>query len=245
MQNDSISRCFTLWKNLYKYAIRKDIVAKDETIKVDVPKSEKVIVQKDMTTTYDDIQDMIDLVSVRVKNKRNRYLLIKAITIIAYTGMRPSEVFALDKSSIDFEKGFIHIKQKIGSTSTERFAVTRTKTEKSQRWIPIPEELVTPLKDLVDNSDEELLFVRDSGKVMTGNDLANVDSRLSKGKFRAYSMRHQFITDGIKSGTDLRTMQELAGHQNSSMTLSYARSSDQLKEDAMKNRVFSRKIEKN
>lgn len=243
--NDSISRCFTLWKRMYKFAISSDIVVRDETYKVDVPKSEKVIEKREMTTTFDDVQNMIDLISQKVKNKRNAYLLVKAITIINYTGMRPAECFALEKSSIDFEHNKIYIKQKIGSTSTERFTITKTKTEKSQRPIPIPKELILPLKDLIENAEGEYLFIKDNGKFMTGNDLSNIDSKLSKNTFRAYSMRHQFITDGINSGTDLRTLQELAGHQNSSMTLSYARSSDQLKEEALEKRVFSRKTVKN
>ena len=238
---DSISRCFTLWKRLYKYAISSDIIVKDETYKVEVPNSEKVIKKREMTTSFDEVQKQIDNISQRVKNKRNADLFVKAIMIINYTGMRPAECFALDKSSIDFDNNKIYVRQKIGSTSTERHTITKTKTKLSEREFPIPEELILPLHDLINNAEGDYLFVKDNGMLMNGTELANINSKLSNNTFRAYSMRHQFITDGIKSGTDLRTLQELAGHKNSAMTLSYARSNDELKEQAFKNRVFTRK----
>ena len=243
--NDSISRCFTLWKRLYKFAISSDIVMKDETYKVDVPKSEKVIVKKDMTTTYEDIQENIDKIALTTKNKRNAYLYTKATLIMAYTGMRPAEVFALEKSSIDFENNLIHIRQKVGSTSTERFTITKPKTEGSYRDIDIPSELILPLHDLIDNSEHELLFMKDNGKIMNGNEFSSKNHSVSKGKFRAYTMRHQFITDGLQSGTDMRTIQEYVGHQNPSMTLSYARSNQDLQHKALQNRRFNRKSPKN
>ena len=46
-------------------------------------------------------------------------------------------------------------------------------------------------------------------------------------------LRHAFSTKLITSNTDIRTVQELMGHKNMAMTVDYARSSDELKRNAV------------
>ena len=241
LDQNGIGKAFTLWKRLYKYAIFSDIVMKDETMKITVPKSEKVIVKKDMTTTIEDIEDIIEKIPYYVKNERKAYLYIKAVMIIAYTGIRPAECFALEKSSIDFKNRKIIIKSKIGSSSKERWTITKPKTEESYRDVIMPEILVLPLTDLINNAETDYLFIKDDGKYINGSEFSDSMNRISKGKFRAYTMRHQFITDLITSGTDLSTVQYLAGHKNPNMTLAYARSSEEKQFQAVQNRVFARR----
>ena len=54
-----------------------------------------------------------------------------------------------------------------------------------------------------------------------------------------YQLRHQFSTDLITNHVDVRTVMELMGHNNTNMTVEYARSSDDLKAEALKNRKLS------
>lgn len=51
-----------------------------------------------------------------------------------------------------------------------------------------------------------------------------------------YKLRHQFSTDLIMQNNDPRTIMELMGHNNTCMTISYARSNDDKKRDTMKKR---------
>ena len=51
-----------------------------------------------------------------------------------------------------------------------------------------------------------------------------------------YQLRHQFSTDLITNNVDIRTVMELMGHNNTDMTIDYARSSDDLKKEALENR---------
>ena len=243
LDNNSIGKALTLWKRLYKYAIFSDIVMKDETMKVSKPKSQKVVVKKDMTTTFEDIQNAIDNIERSVKNERNRYLFKTATIIIAYSGLRPAECFALEKSSIDFINNRIIVKSKIGSSKTERYTITKPKTEDSFRSVPFDETLAPVLKELIKNANSDYLFIKENGKFINGSEYSALNCRLSKKSFRAYTMRHQFITDLIYSGVDLPTIQNLAGHKNPTMTLAYARSNEEKKESAIKNRVFARKKE--
>lgn len=51
-----------------------------------------------------------------------------------------------------------------------------------------------------------------------------------------YQLRHQFSTDLITNNVDIRTVMELMGHNNTNMTIDYARSSSELKSDALNKR---------
>ena len=67
------------------------------------------------------------------------------------------------------------------------------------------------------------------------NYITNV-AKKNKIKFNAYMLRHLFSSDLIKSNTNLRTIQELMGHSSSSMTLAYARVTDEDKKAAIASR---------
>lgn len=52
-------------------------------------------------------------------------------------------------------------------------------------------------------------------------------------KFNMLRYRHQFSTDLIKNGKDVRTIMELMGHNNIEMPFGYARSDEQAKINAL------------
>lgn len=238
-KDDTIIRTKSIWKRLFNYAMAKEIVFKDETFNVITPKSDIITVKKPMETTYEEMMETINLIDQRIRNRRDSELLQGAILIMYYTGMRPAEVMALDEKNIDLDNMTIYVCQAVGSTTTEKIAIKKTKTELSIRYIPIMDGLVPILEKLMDQTVDGLLFMRDNGKLMNGNFLSSVCQRLTGHKFRPYTLRHQFSTDLITGGTDQRTVMELMGHKNIDMTLGYARSNKELKRNALEARKMS------
>lgn len=236
---DMIKRALYIWRTCYKFAIADDYVIKDETLKVVVPKSELVIKKKDQTTSYSEVIKAIDLVEKKTQDPRNRMLYINAIWLILYMGMRPSECFALEVNAVDVENRKIKIYQRIGSSTTERYTIVKVKTDSSIRSIDYPMELDFVIKELVDNAIDGYLFMRKDGKLLNGDIFSDRLNKATGGTFRAYPMRHQLTTDLITQGTDLRTIMELMGHSEATMTLYYARSNEQRKKDAINNRIIN------
>ena len=156
-----------------------------------------------------------------------------------YTGMRPSEVFALETKAIDFDKKVIKIYQRIGSTISERYTIVKTKTESSVREIQFSSDLENILKELCDKSIDGYLFMKQNKKFINGDGFSDMLNKTTNGSFRAYSLRHQLTTDLLQQNTDLRTIMELMGHSESTMTLYYARSNDQKKRQAIENRIIN------
>ena len=238
-KDDTIQRARSIWNKMFRYAVGKDIVTKDETYNVITPKSDIITIKKPMTTSFDDMMNTIHLLDQKIENRRDSLLMQGALLIICYTGMRPAEVMALDKKNIDFDYMSIYVCQSVGSTTTERNTIKKTKNENSIRYIPIVEGLIPVLNKLYEISTDDLLFRRDNGEIMNGNFLSSACQRVTGNKFRPYTLRHQFSTDLLTNGADLRTVQELMGHADSSMTISYARSNAELKKHALETRKMS------
>lgn len=234
--DDTIQRIFSLWKQLYKAAILNDIVQIDQTTKVIAPKSLVPNKVKKQTTSFDEMHEVcLELIN-RHQNKYNAYLIAYALYIMYYTGIRPAECYALSRDNIDLDNRLMTISQSVSLDEDREGFISKTKNERSIRTIPYPQELDEVFKELYEMSNNNLLFIKDNGKLMTGCYASACIRTITKGKFHSYNLRHQFATDLILANTDIRTVQELMGHTNSSMTISYARSNQKEMQKAISNR---------
>ena len=87
---------------------------------------------------------------------------------------------------------------------------------------------------------EQFLFTDYQGNLLTtkkiSQHLNTVTKRLGI-DFHLYMLRHRFSTKLVTANVDPRTVMELMGHKNFSMTVSYARSDDEKKITAMEENV--------
>lgn len=238
--NDTIGRAKTIWERMYRVAIINKYVAIDETIYIKAPKSEMVSIKKPMETSFEEMKEAINKIGELSINDRDKFLVQSALIVMYYTGMRNAEVCALNKKYIYFDKKQIFICESVGSTSKEAIAIKTTKTQSSIRLVPMAEELIPVLEQLIlQANNNDYLFIRDNGKAMTGERMSDICRQATHGSFRPYQLRHQFSTDMLLGNTDIRTIQELMGHTSSTMTVSYARSNDNAKMLAIENRKKS------
>lgn len=225
--DDTIEKVYQLWKKIYKTAILKDAVTIDQTIKVTKPKGEKIVKKREMSVGEADFNQVYEKL---INGNHDEQLIGYAIKIMYHTGMRPNEVFALDTRNIDRTNKTITVCQSIGSTKNEKTTIRKTKNINSIRTIPYA-EVLEPIFDMFDG----FMFVRSNGKYFNGNYVAYKLNRIKKG-FRAYTIRHQFATDLLSKGVDMRTIQDLMGHKDSSTTLGYARTDENKMREAVKKR---------
>lgn len=153
------------------------------------------------------------------------------ILISLYSGLRIGELIALKWSDVDFEKRVINV----NATCRDSYengqlvkVIGTPKTQSSRRCIPIPRQLVPYLKKLKRRSSGEYVMmecgkhigIRNYQKVFT-----NMIKRLGmKGK-TFHSLRHTFATRALECGMDVKTLSEILGHKNPTVTLNrYAHS---------------------
>lgn len=184
----------------------------------------------------------------REEQKRLREYLEKdtdptklGILLSLYTGSRIGELCALRWNDIDLKDNIIHIRHTVSRIPCEsgeenrisRLVIDTPKTASSYRDIPIPSVLLPVLRSQKKGKTEEYLLSGDTRflsprtfeyryqKILS-------DCRIDRAGF--HTLRHTFATRCIETGVDAKTLCELLGHSNVSITLNtYVHSSMELK----------------
>ena len=235
-----INKVMSIWKKITRTARRLHLITTDPTEEVIVPKSKCIAEERSAKMTDDEtIDKVIDYLAHNGHSEASKYnnqIIIGIILTLRYTGIRPSECFALTRSDIDFDERVIRINSAYG-TNEEGKAVIGTKTRLSNRVVPISMSCAMVLRSIMSMSENEYIFMNYRGKMpdihLIGDKLNYISKKLGI-SFNLYALRHQFSSDLITSGVDPRTVMELMGHSSTDMTVgTYARSNIEKKRDAL------------
>lgn len=241
--SDQISKYRSIWSDLYTVALMLGYNIPDRTRMVILPKSKKITPKKAVTTTVNDFQIILDALLIPSKKPARTHLkrmIWYMLQIGYYTGMRPAEILALNADDITADG--ISVSKSIGSSSSESIAIVPTKTKQSIRIVPIHPDLAPILKQLLSESHTSPLLTTFSGDLFNSATYSLIINQISEQtgiKFNAYMLRHNMATDLIKQGTNPRTVQDILGHANFSMSMEYARSSKEDREKAVDKRKLS------
>lgn len=158
------------------------------------------------------------------------------IMTLLYTGMRRGEILALTVRDIDFENGMIHVDKAVEFICNHP-NVKVPKTPKSIRKIPILNPLIPYLKILTSGkSKDDLLFPGYDGELYTkssvqrlfrafNRDYNNYINRYREEDdyelvhFTMHQFRHTFCTMLYEADVDVKTAQEILGHNSVTVTL--------------------------
>lgn len=244
--DDMISNVFGIWKDIFKTAAFLKLSVIDQTVMVEKPKSKAPIKKRQVLLDAPSIEDICERIMARArmddKSYFNHMILCYIVKVMYYTGMRPAECFALSRDEIDLKSKTIAIRYAIGSNTVCTRVLIPTKTKESQAVIPIVPQLEPILQELMMFTDHYYLFQDWDGEFLETDQVSDRINHIFKDapyKFNLYNLRHQFATDLTLIGTDIRTVQELMRHADAKMTLSYARSNTQKKEEALINRFLN------
>ena len=163
------------------------------------------------------------------------------ILLCLYTGLRIGELLALEWTDIDFEKREISISKtchdsKDESGRYERF-VNPPKTSTSMRVIPIPKQLMPTLREIKRKNGSRYV-VGDGDKIISVRSYQRTYELILKKHglpHRGFhALRHTFATRALECGMDVKTLSEILGHKNPTVTLNrYAHSLMEHKKDMM------------
>ncbi len=147
------------------------------------------------------------------------------IIICLYTGLRIGELLALEWTDIDFSKGLLSINKSChyGKDKNGIYGriVEKPKTSQSVRIIPIPKGLLPYIKELKKEGSKYVIS-RNDKPISTRSYQNSFSILLNKLKIEHkgyHSIRHTFATRALESGMDIKTLSELMGHKNPTVTL--------------------------
>ena len=158
------------------------------------------------------------------------------ILLCLYSGLRIGELVALQWSDIDFAKGTLTV-SKSCHDGKNGLIIDEPKTATSRRVMPLPKQLLPILKSIKKKSDS-LFVVSANGKpVSVRSYQRSFELLLKKLKIPHkgfHSLRHTFATRALECGMDVKTLSEILGHKNPTVTLNrYAHSLMEHKKEMM------------
>lgn len=155
------------------------------------------------------------------------------ILLCLYTGVRIGELLGLEWEDVDLAHGLLRVNKTVYRDRDEsgawRLVVDRPKTTSSDRIIPLPSYITEMLIErrkarggtyVIENKKGGRMSIR-SYQYLFGRLMERADVR----KRNFHTLRHTFATRAIESGMDIKTLSEVLGHKNASITLNcYAHS---------------------
>ena len=158
------------------------------------------------------------------------------IILCLYSGLRIGELIALQWSDIDFAKGILTV-SKSCHDGKGGLVIDEPKTATSRREIPLPKQLLPILKDVKKRSDSPFVVSANGKPVSVRSYQRSFELLLKKLKIPHkgfHSLRHTFATRALECGMDVKTLSEILGHKNPTVTLNrYAHSLMEHKADMM------------
>lgn len=211
-KSGSINRMISGTRSFYNYLMLLDVTDDNPFMLVSNLKREKML---PTYFTYNDFEKMLDSVTLNdVLSVRNRLIL----ELLLATGTRVSELANIKISDIDFKNNEIKI---FGKGSKERVVFFGNHAR---------EKMYYYLKDarpkLLDGKFSEFLFINDKGGKLTDRGVRFIIDNIMKKcqlkvKVTPHVFRHTFATMLLNEGCDVRSVQELLGHENLSTTSIY------------------------
>lgn len=169
-------------------------------------------------------------------SRKHKYF---GVLLCLYTGLRIGEVVALKWNDIDLKKGMLSVNKTCYDTP-EGLVFDDPKTVHSRRMIPLPRQIMPILREKRKTSKSDFV-VSEKGKPVSVRSFQRSFELLLKRhriEHRGFhSLRHTFATRALESGMDVKTLSEILGHKNPSITLSRYAHSFMEHKSAMMNRL--------
>ena len=156
----------------------------------------------------------------------NKKFSLYGIVICLYTGLRIGELLALTWDDIDMKNSIMSITKTCRDTwECGKYVkvLDSTKTEGSERLIPFPKQLIPLLKELKKEAKGEFVVYgrTDQGAQIRSyqRTFENLLIKLEISHKGFHSLRHTFATRATECGVDVKTLSEILGHKNPTITL--------------------------
>lgn len=212
LHQHSIARILSGIKTFYKYLLIEEKIKSSPLKYTRSPKWQRKIPQ---ILTIEEIETLLNAFDVStLLGLRN-----KAIIEVLYScGLRVSEVVNLEISSLFLEQGYISVigkgnKQRLIPIGSYAIKAVRNYTERRTEFSP-------------NKKFDDILFLnRRGGKLTTVMVFIMIKEQVElvgiHKKVSPHTFRHSFATHLVEAGADLRSIQEMLGHESITTTEIY------------------------
>jgi len=201
-------------RSFYKFLVKRNHLSSNPVMAVRTPKQEKRLPK---FLEYEQVQKLLSTPGTGSWLASRDQAMLETLYS---TGIRVSEIVSLNMDDIDFLGEVVHVR---GKGKKERLTpIGSSALQSIQQYI----EFRTKRAASNGNFDSKVLFVNKHGRRLSTRSvrrkmdkyliMAGLDPSISP-----HTLRHSFATHMLNNGADLRSVQELLGHQSLSTTQIY------------------------
>lgn len=206
----SICNHISSLRTFFKYLKNENIIKNNPMILIENPKLEKKLPK---FLYYEDVEKILNTPDKNTNEGIRDALILELLYV---TGIRVSELVNIKISDIHFKERKIKIN---GKGNKQRYALYGTRCEE------LLNSYLNIRKDFLQENNDYLLLGK-MGKKINDRIIRSIvsDASLKAGvkiKISPHTFRHTFATHMLNDGADLRSVQELLGHENLSTTTIY------------------------
>lgn len=211
----SIARKLSSIRGFYKFLVREAYLTANPFSEVATPKRDKTLPR---FLYAEELDALFESINQKTPLGCRNFLLLE---LLYGTGMRVSECVNLSLNDIDFARKQVIVFGK----------------GKKERYLPLHDNIIAALKDYLEFARPKLLarakgavsdflFLNNRGLPLSARGVRvalNIvaDHAAEYIKISPHMLRHSFATHLLDNGADLRSVQELLGHENLSTTQIY------------------------
>ena len=218
----TVNRKMSSLRSFYSYLMKEHVVDINYFDEISGDKIEKRLPK---VLKHEEIMQMINSIDKNTPLGFRNYVLIKTMY---GTGLRVSEVCDLEVKDIDFSREALRV---------------RGGKDNKDRDVVLFKGLLMDLKHYINNeritllskghdANLRILFLNKNGGPLTARGvrviLNSIINKMGETfKITPHMLRHSFASSMLNNGADLRTVQELLGHENLSTTQIYTHVSEE------------------
>ncbi len=215
----TIARRLSCLRSFFRYLVRRQAITADPMAGLMAPRLERRLPKVANRELLDALLEAPD--ETTPAGLRDRAIL----ELLYATGVRGSELEAIDVSDVEFGRREIRV---LGKGSKERVVIFGKAAQEA-----LAEYLSRGRPHLLkENRDEPALFLNRFGKRLSVRSVRDILEKYlmqvaAELHLSPHSLRHSFATHLLDGGADLRAVQELLGHSSLGTTQVYTHVSNQ------------------
>jgi len=213
----TISRHISTLRSFFKYLASQKKINKNPMNLISNPKQEKKLPK---FLYYDQVEKLLDIPDVNDPfGLRDKTIL----EILYSTGIRVSELINIKIQDIDFNRNTIKI---LGKGNKERYVIFGKVLK------DILDKYLKEARPVLVKDDNNYLILNRFGKKISARGVEDILNKVVRNggldyHISPHTLRHTFATHMLDNGADLKSVQELLGHESLASTQVYTHISNE------------------
>ena len=211
----TVNRKLASLRIFYKFMISSGRLSEDPTEEIRSPK----IARKDIDyISYEDVIKLLEMPDDSIKGKRDRALF----EVLYATGVRVSEIIEMRLADVNLRMGFVSCSGTHGRARIVPMGIPAK--EALTDYLEHSRSIM--LKDQDPDDPSSMLFVNYLGEPMTRQGFWKILKQYGEKagieeKLTPQTLRNSFAMHMVQNGIDIKSLQELMGHEDISATQVY------------------------